>query len=447
MRLSLRSTAFIICLLSAICSARPPKVIRLFPENGAVDVKPGPCKIRILFDQDMTGEKNYSLCGGGDTFPELIGDPKWTGKRSFLMNAKLKPNHEYTFGINSAAHKNFKSASGEPAEVLVVTFRTSGPGGSQQSANPTAVSTDNRQAIHILRDNILHNYSYRDMKGLDWNALLAQYEQKLLDADSPEKFVSIAKLLLGKAQDKHIWFKVNGQTIPAYRKPVAPNANFQALPKLVPNFKKHNNTVSSGRFNDGVGYLAINSWSKSRENDLNAVFSVLDNLSDTRALIIDVRGNGGGSEPLARQVAGCFITEPKLYAKNINIDRINPGQFTDVYERYVQPNKSRSQYRGKVAILTGPVVMSSCEAFVLMMKQVPGCVLVGEPTQGSSGNPQPYDLGNGVTVYLPSWQTLLPDGTCFEGKGIRPDIPVKATSKGITTTDPVIETARKALMK
>ncbi|OQY05640.1 MAG: hypothetical protein B6I25_05290 [Planctomycetales bacterium 4572_13] len=82
-----------------------------------------------------------------------------------------------------------------------------------------------------------------------------------------------------------------------------------------------------------------------------------------------------------------------------------------------------------------------------MMKQVSGCKIVGEPTQGSSGNPKPHDLGNRVTVYLPSWKALLPDGICFEGKGIRPDILVKVQSNQITTKDPVIEAALKELKR
>ncbi|MHC4385821.1 MAG: S41 family peptidase, partial [Planctomycetota bacterium] len=117
------------------------------------------------------------------------------------------------------------------------------------------------------------------------------------------------------------------------------------------------------------------------------------------------------------------------------------------HEGILQPNKGYPQYKGKVVVLSGPVVMSSCEAFVLMTKQVPGCKIVGEPTQGSSGNPKPHDLGNGVTVYLPSWKAMLPDGTCFEGKGIRPDVLIKARPDQITTKDPVIEAALKELRK
>ena len=144
-------------------------------------------------------------------------------------------------------------------------------------------------------------------------------------------------------------------------------------------------------------------------------------------------------------LAGCFIDEQKLYAKHVYREHLAEGGFGKESQRYVQPNKKRPKYRGKVAVLTGPVVMSSCEAFVLMMKQVPGCKLVGAATQGSSGNPKPHDLGNGVTVYLPSWKAMRPDGSCFEGEGIKPDIEVKANGQDFTDGDPVIEAALKYL--
>ena len=91
--------------------------------------------------------------------------------------------------------------------------------------------------------------------------------------------------------------------------------------------------------------------------------------------------------------------------------------------------------------------MSSCEAFLLMMKQVPGCKLVGERSYGSSGNPKPTDLGNGVTVFLSSWKAMRPDGTCFERKGIAPDFPVETTGTELLSRDPVLETALKLLRR
>ena len=95
----------------------------------------------------------------------------------------------------------------------------------------------------------------------------------------------------------------------------------------------------------------------------------------------------------------------------------------------------------------GPVNMSSCEAFLLMMKQIPGCKLIGSTSQGSSGNPKPYELGNGVTVYLPSWKAMRPDGTCFEGEGIKPDINIETTQEELLSRDPILEAALNLLRK
>ena len=78
------------------------------------------------------------------------------------------------------------------------------------------------------------------------------------------------------------------------------------------------------------------------------------------------------------------------------------------------------------------------------MKQVPDCKLVGETSYGSSGNPKPADLGNGVTVWLPSWKALRPDGTCFEGDGITPDIYVEMIQTELNSRDIVLETALKS---
>ena len=53
--------------------------------------------------------------------------------------------------------------------------------------------------------------------------------------------------------------------------------------------------------------------------------------------------------------------------------------------------------------------------------------------------------GNGVTVYLSSWEDQLPDGTLIEGKGVRPDIVIKTTLEGLQKSDPVLEAALKFL--
>jgi C-terminal processing protease CtpA/Prc len=141
------------------------------------------------------------------------------------------------------------------------------------------------------------------------------------------------------------------------------------------------------------------------------------------------------------QLAGCFVNERRLYAKHVTRDPQAPGDFTAPRERWLEPNAQQPHFGGRIAVLSGPVVISSGEAFLLMMKQVPGAVLVGAASQGSSGNPQPHDLRNGVTVFLPSWKSMTPDGQEIEGVGIAPDIAVAATRDDFKNADPVLEAA------
>lgn len=60
-----------------------------------------------------------------------------------------------------------------------------------------------------------------------------------------------------------------------------------------------------------------------------------------------------------------------------------------------------------------------------MMHALPNCTLVGLPTRGASGNPQPVHLGDGIVVYYSRWLSLMPDGSPIEGVGVQPDEEVK----------------------
>jgi C-terminal processing protease CtpA/Prc len=68
-------------------------------------------------------------------------------------------------------------------------------------------------------------------------------------------------------------------------------------------------------------------------------------------------------------------------------------------------------------------------------------MVVGQKTYGSSGNPRPHPLPNDVTIFVPSWQDLRLDGTCFEGEGLAPDIEVKVEPKDLEVKDPILEKA------
>jgi hypothetical protein len=432
------SIILILSFLPVAAWAVPPKVVEIVPENGAQNVDPKLSQIRVVFDQDMN-TRGFSVCGGGPKFPKLIGKPRWLNRRTLVMRVALLTNHEYQFSINCPSAQNFRSARGEAVVPYPVRFRT----GSGKGSGPVKALTlaENEAAIEQLHRAIDEKYSYKDIRKVDWDRLFREKGDALRRAESPERFATVAGELLANAKDKHIWLYVGEQRFGSYVNPVRPNVNFAKLKDLVPRWQKRSAAVYTGQFPDGIGYIYIESWGADNTEALEQTYVAIWEFSGAPGLVVDVRMNGGGSEPLAQDFAGCFVDKPKLYAQHVYRAANEPGGFTQPHNRMLQPNKRRPKYRGKVAVLMGPVNMSSCEAFLLMMKQVPGCKLIGATSQGSSGNPKPTELGNGVTAYLPSWKAMRPDGACFEGEGIRPDVHVAVTQSQLASRDPVLEAA------
>ena len=264
----------------------------------------------------------------------------------------------------------------------------------------------------------------------------------MIDAKTPNQFASLAGQLLEVARDAHIWLDADGDRLAGFRRNVRLNADRELLKRIVPQLRSVNRVVATGRFPDGPAYLVIGSWAQKAARDIEAAAKWIDGLSPDDALILDIRFNGGGDERLARKIAGRFVDQSVVYAGHLNRDTSSPSGFSKINKRTLKP--IRPGFRGRTVVLMGPVNMSSCEAFLLMMKQAPQCTLMGEKSYGSSGNPKPVHLANGVTVFLPSWGALTPDGEPFEGKGISPDVHVEFPDEP-GDQDPLINAALELL--
>jgi hypothetical protein len=424
-------------LLSAGADAASPRVVSSTVEDGQDDVDPALAEIRIEFDQRMDS-RSMSVVGGGPSFPELRGKPRWADERTFVIAVKLKPDHEYWMSINSDTFQGFRSqGSGESAVPQPLAFRTRAAGAPAEPADPLTPER-NRDAADVLRKAVDDNYAYRDRLGLDWEKLFAEHAAALEGATTPNQFARAVARLLRAAEDGHVYVGAGGRTIGTHVNARPPNVNVETLRRSVADWTEHGG-VASGTLADDVGYLLIPQWGRATADALDRAFATV---KDSKGLVIDVRLNGGGDEVVAREFAGRFVDEAKVYSKN-RIRR--DGQWHGPFERVVEPRPDADRYRGPVAVLVGPKVGSSCESFVLMMRQGPRCTLVGGTTKGSSGNPRPFDLGNGVTAFLSSWEDLLPDDTVMEGRGVTPDVQVKTTLADLRRRDAVLDAAVKVV--
>ena len=153
-----------------------------------------------------------------------------------------------------------------------------------------------------------------------------------------------------------------------------------------------------------------------------AVRHHLDRLrgDDLRGLIIDLRGNGGGSLPAAVEVADCFLSgndrSPTLIARQRGR---NPAQSQDWYAR-----GATTYPHWPLIILMDGATASAAEALAAALRDHRRALLLGEHSQGKNSIQQTFHLDDHAALRLTVARFITPHGVSLDEEGLRPDIPV-----------------------
>jgi C-terminal processing protease CtpA/Prc len=170
---------------------------------------------------------------------------------------------------------------------------------------------------------------------------------------------------------------------------------------------------------EGVPVIRIRQWSNIGGVRLLERFEAeLERWRVRPGLIVDVRGNGGGSDELADQVVGRFLQAPII--SSIFFQRLAPGQ---TFERMVMTARPRGpwRYEGRVVVLTDEGCMSACEHFVSGMIEA-GAVTCGSPTSGACGWIRSVELPGGVHLKVSRTYPLHTGGVPSPLLGIPPHL-------------------------
>ena len=111
-----------------------PLVVKTTPAAFDNSVSHELMEITVTFDQPMMN-LSWSWVGGGDTFPEKAGEPRYDrSKTTCSLPVKLEPGKFYWVGINSPQYKYFQTNMGIAAQPYVILFATK-----DKTENPTAI--------------------------------------------------------------------------------------------------------------------------------------------------------------------------------------------------------------------------------------------------------------------------------------------------------------------
>jgi len=168
----------------------------------------------------------------------------------------------------------------------------------------------------------------------------------------------------------------------------------------------------------GIGYLDLRRF-YSFDQARDMAVAAMTFLRNARAIIIDVRENGGGSGdylssyflPYPTQLSGSYSRETGIVTEAWTSRDIGLAPRLDV----------------PVFILLGPNTFSAAESFAYDMRSRKRATLVGEPTKGGAHSVDLFPVGDRFEFYVSTERGVSPvTGGNWEGTGVIPDIRVPA---------------------
>ena len=216
--------------------------------------------------------------------------------------------------------------------------------------------------------------------------------------------------LRATARDKHL-------------RVTAPGAATAAPPWVAP--RAEGGVTRADILDDNVGYIEIVGFPPpgAFNGPVNRAMAVLQK---TRALIVDVRRNGGGSPVTVSYLVSYFLPGGERVHINTFINRI-PGTQTFRSQDFWNESTPFSYLGKPVFVLTSGRTFSGGEEFAYDMQAMKHAKVVGETTGGGANPGGTAPLAAGLTMFVPGGRARNPiTGTNWEGVGVKPDVAVPA---------------------
>lgn len=199
---------------------------------------------------------------------------------------------------------------------------------------------------------------------------------------------------------------------------------------------KQKPVISFTEIKKGIGLLTIRDfWRSNIREEFDKAF---ESISKTKALIVDIRGNGGGNSGNSEYILR-HLTDKQIVSSSWKSPMYIPafaswGRELEEYSskgNVINPIVGKEAYTRPIVLLVDAGTFSAAEDFAVMFMGIRRGEVLGTPTGGSTGNGVRVTLfeDDGSFANICSKHDTAPDGTEFVGYGIRPTIVVGETYK------------------
>ena len=195
-------------------------------------------------------------------------------------------------------------------------------------------------------------------------------------------------------------------------------------------------------YDGGIGYVHLPSFSAGDE----FMDRLMGRIKDSKAVIVDLRGNPGGSVEVLGKVAGYFEPEEVTMANMVKRQKSEP----------VKARPRRPRLTGPMFVLVDSQSASASEMFARHFQSTGRAKVIGDDTAGRVTASRFFSRQIGVDVVVPFGvqvavgRVVFPDGSELEKRGVKPDTRCVPTGEQLSGKSDVclavaVWQARKAL--
>ncbi|MEL6732635.1 MAG: S41 family peptidase [Bacteroidota bacterium] len=321
--------------------------------------------------------------------------------------------------------------------------------------------------FEVFAETVSKHYAFMQLNEIDWPKLYVQQKAKLSPNSTEAELYLVIEETLEILKDNHAYLEADEEvyemleemeestseeevtTLPEY-------GDFQVAAMVAKHHLQEELTRDSwliqwGKMKDDIGYIQVKAmWlyadldiPKSLieevgyvdayietfhqmyegdyiEQEVEGVRSIMDtvmqDLAQMQALVIDVRFNGGGQDAVSYEILSRFIpaqtqiATQKLYYEN---------QFTPTLPLYIEGKKNA--YAQPVYVLTSPQTGSAAESFSIATLSIPHIQRIGSATSGAMSTALEKTLPNGWSFAISNEIYMDNQGKCYENQGIPVD--------------------------
>ena len=262
------------------------------------------------------------------------------------------------------------------------------------------------------------------------------------DINSPVEFATqLSSSLENLSKDKHMELNYNPDLAKALLEESSDGSDFteeEAKTEIWNNYGFRELKILDGN----IGYLNLSVFFATDYAGKIADISMAY-FSNCKALIIDLRENGGGWGDMVDYLLGYLIDNKEPLVLNIAESTLDSTVYSEVVSAYVPGAKLVNI---PIYILTSQSTASAAEAFTTHLKYFnSNTTIVGKKTSGAENPVEHIAIDERFVLQIPAWKKIYSKNpVVWEGVGVTPDIEVEPDDALLTAYKDALQKLMKS---